>query len=156
MSRDYDSPREIDDPLDPAVANALVERHGFLSWLGVTFETLETGRAVMRLPHDEKLTNWATGVVHGGVTASAIDTCSAFALRTCFPDLAEVSLATTDLDVKYVRPATSDLRIEAEVIRVGDSVGVTRVDVTGESPDGEEKLVAIGATTYRLFTGHEA
>lgn len=142
-----------EEGLDLEAAAAVIEKHGFLSWLGVSLEQLEPGRAVMELPYDEKFTNWVTGTIHGGVTAAVVDTTSAFALRSCFDDPMNVTLATTDLNVKYVRPATSDVRVDAAVIRAGDSVGVTRVDVEGTTADGERKSVAIGATTYRLFTG---
>ncbi|WP_253741584.1 PaaI family thioesterase [Halorientalis sp. IM1011] len=146
-------PMDIDpDAPSAEVAAYVLENHGYLSWLNISVEDLEEGRAVMHLPYQEKLANWVTGTIHGGVTATLIDTCSAFALRTTMDDPMETTLATTDLDVKYVRPATSDIEVEAAVIRSGTSTGVTRVTVTGETDDGEEKIVAIGATTYRLFT----
>lgn len=133
---------------------AFVDGHEFLSWLGVTVEAVERGRIVMAIPHDEKLLNPAPGsesVVHGGVTASLIDTASGFVLRTTFEDPAAARLTTTDLDVSYLRPATGDLRVEAEVVRAGGSMGVTRATVTSEGPDGERREVAVGSTSYRLF-----
>lgn len=147
-----DSPLDLDEPLNVEDASRVIEQHGYLSWLGVTLEELDDGRAVMTLPYREELTNWVTGTIHGGVTATLVDTCSAFALRTQMADPMNTTLATTDLDVKYVRPATDDLYVEAEVIRVGTSTGVTRVTVLSTDPDGETKEVATGATTYRLFT----
>jgi uncharacterized protein (TIGR00369 family) len=142
----------IENPQAVEGASAVIEAHGYLSWLNISLEELADGRAVMHLPYQEKLTNWVTGTIHGGVTATLIDTCSAFALRTRLDDPVETTLATTDLDVKYVRPASSDIHVEAEVIRVGSSTGVTRVTVLGTAPDGESKVVAIGATTYQFFT----
>lgn len=142
---------ENHDEMDLETGRTIVEKHGFLSWLGVTLETLEHGRAILHLPYDEKLTNWVSGTIHGGVTASVIDTSSGFALRTCFDDPLDATLATTDMNVRYLRPATSDLTVEASVVRTGDSMGVTRVDVKGTSPEGDQKPVAIGSTTYRLF-----
>jgi len=147
-----DTPLEFEGELTVEDASAVIEQHGFLSWLNVSLETLADGRAVMTLPYQEKLTNWVTGTIHGGVTATVVDTCSAFALRTCMDDPMNTTLATTDLDVKYVRPATSDIHVEADVIRAGTSTGVTRVTVLGTDEDGTSKEIAIGATTYRLFT----
>lgn len=147
-----DAPIDFEDGLSVEDASVVIEKHGFLSWLNVSLETLEEGRAVMELPYQEKLTNWVTGTIHGGVTATVVDTCSAFALRTCVDDPMNTTLATTDLNVKYVRPATSDLTVEAEVIRAGTSTGVTRVTVLGTDDEGQRKEIAIGATTYRLFT----
>ena len=147
-----DVPVDFEGELGVEDAAAVIEHHGFLSWLNVSLESLEDGRAVMELPYQEKLTNWVTGTIHGGATATVVDTCSAFALRTSLDDPMTTTLATTDLDVKYVRPATSDLTVEAEVIRAGTSTGVTRVTVLGTDEAGTSKEVAIGATTYRLFT----
>lgn len=128
-----------------------VDSHGFLSWLGLSVETVADGRVVFAVPYDEKLANPASdGVVHGGVTASLVDTASGFALRTTFDDPATAQLTTTDLDVSYLRPATGDLQVEAEVIRAGDSMGVTDALVTTDH-DGETKDVAVGRTSYRLM-----
>ncbi len=137
---------------DAEAAQTVLEQHGFLSWLGVEMVTVEEGRAVMRVPHQEKLANWSGGSLHGGVTATVIDSCSAFALRTTFPDPLDPMLVTTDLTVRYVRPATSALTVDAEVVRAGESMGMTHVEVTGTAPSGEEKTVATGGTTYRMFT----
>jgi len=136
---------------DLAAAQAVLEQHDFLSWLGIEFVAVEEGRAVMRVPHQEKLSNWSGGSLHGGVTATVIDSCSAFALRTTFPDPLDPMLVTTDLTVRYVRPATSAITVDAEVVRAGESMGMTHVGVTGTAPSGEEKTVATGGTTYRMF-----
>jgi uncharacterized protein (TIGR00369 family) len=149
------TPVDIADAMDVESVSQIIEHHGYLSWLGIDLRELEEGRAVMHLPYQEKLTNWVTGTIHGGVTATLIDTCSAFALRTVMEDPMSTTLATTDLDVKYVRPATDDLHVEAEVIRSGTSTGVTRVTVLSTDPDGNSKVVAIGATTYRIFSDSE-
>jgi len=137
---------------------AFVDRHGYLSWLGATLETVEPGRLAMSVPYDEKLVNpepEATGAVHGGIAATLVDTASAFALRTTFDDPAGAALTTTELNVSYLRPATGDLFADAEVVRAGGSTGVTRVAVESERPTGERTEVAVGGATYRLFREDE-
>ncbi|MDY7080840.1 MAG: PaaI family thioesterase, partial [Halobacteria archaeon] len=108
---------------------------------------------VVSVPHDTKIANPVENMpIHGGVIATIVDTSSAMALRTTFDDPKKIGgLTTTDLDVSYVRPATDDVYAEAEVVRAGNSVGVTRVTVESTSPDGDKKEVAVGKTTYRLF-----
>jgi uncharacterized protein (TIGR00369 family) len=108
------------------------------------------GRIVLVQPMQEKLTNFS-GNLHGGIIATLVDTASALAIRSTFDDPWEPGLATTDLNLSYVRPASSDARAEAEVVRVGDSLAVTTVEVTGVAPSGERKVVATGGTTYRVF-----
>ncbi|WP_049927858.1 PaaI family thioesterase [Halopiger goleimassiliensis] len=129
---------------------SFVQRHGYLSWLGVEVDHLEDGRAVLVVERDADFENpvGSDGYdpIHGGIVASLVDTASAFALRSTFAQPEAVGLTTTDLNVSYLRPATGDLRAEAEVLRVGGSTGVTDVSVVGA--DGE---AAVGRTTYRLF-----
>ena len=141
-------------PTDAATEmQAFVDRHGYLSWLGVTVEEVERGRLVMSVPFDEKLVNpdpEGTAVVHGGIAATLVDTASGFALRTTFDDPTEAALTTADLNVSYLRPATADLRAEAEVVRAGGSMGVTEVTVESEGSE-----VAVGRASYRLFREEE-
>lgn len=129
-----------------------LREHGLFAWLNLDIETVEEGRVVFTLPFDEKFANVASGTVHGGITATVIDTASGFALRTTFDDPDDAMLTTTDLNVRYVRPAKQALRVEAEVVRSGTTMGVTESTVT-TIHDGEEKVVATGGTTYRLFRG---
>lgn len=136
---------DVDDQLA-----AVLREHGLFEWLDLDVEAVEPGRAVFHLPFDEKFANAASGTVHGGITATVIDTASGFALRSTFDDPGGAMLTTTDLNVRYVRPATGDVRVEAEVVRSGSTVGVTECEVTGVH-DGERKVVATGGTTYRLF-----
>jgi uncharacterized protein (TIGR00369 family) len=137
-----------------AAIQAVIDNHEFLSWLGVEVSEFEEGRAVLSMEHNEKLTNiveGSRGTIHGGVTASLVDTASGFALRTTFADPTAPALTTTDLDVTYLRPARSNLTVEAEVVRAGESMGFTEVTVYGEAPDGEQKAVVTGSASYRLF-----
>lgn len=132
----------------------IIDEHGFFAWLGLEIEEIEHGHVVLSVPYDKKFTNLVPGGeanVHGGVAATLIDSASGFALRSTFEDPKEATLTTTDLNVSYLRPATDDLTVEAEVVRAGGSMGVTDATVSSTAPDGEEKSVAVGRTSYRLF-----
>ena len=61
------------------------------------------------------------------------------------------SMATTNLEVNYLRPVTDTAYAIAEVVRVGGSTAVYRVDVESADPSGERKAVAIGTVTYRVW-----
>ena len=151
-ARDEEGTGGEEGPGDAVPWSDFLDEHGYLAWRGVRIEDAGDGWALMRIPYDEKLLNPGTGgTVHGGVAATLVDTSSAFALRTTFEDPAAAGLATTDLHVNYLRPARDDLVARAEVVRAGGSIGVTDVTVTSTTPDGEEKPVAVGRTTYRLF-----
>jgi len=142
------------DPADVERLTEFIDDHGYLSWLGLTAEYVEEGHVVMRIPFDEKLVNPTPGTqrtIHGGIAATLIDTASGFALRTTFEDPEDAHLATTDLNVTYLRPATGDLYADASVVRAGGSMGYTDVSVESDTPDGDRTEVARGRTSYRLF-----
>lgn len=154
-----DAPGETGD-LPSADADAVerelrgeAESHGLFDLLGVELVSARDGRAVLTLPFYDRFTNLANVSMHGGLTATLVDTASGFALRSVLG--ADARLTTTDLNVRYLRPATNDLRVEAEVVRAGRSMGVTDARVTNEH-EGEEKVVATGGTSYRLFRGESA
>lgn len=133
--------------------DSFIQRHGYLSWLGLTLESYEEGGAILSIPARDELRNpggSAPAPIHGGVLATLVDTSSAFALRTTFDDPEAAGLTTTNLDVSYLRPATGDLRAIADVVRAGRSMGVVDVEIESQTPDGP-KLVVVGRTNYRLF-----
>lgn len=152
-----------DDSLHDGAAEflreAIEEQHGYLAWLGTRVEEAEPGRMVLSVPFDEKLTNpTSPPTIHGGVAATLIDTAGGLAQRLNVEDPISTGVATVNLNVNYLRRATGDLTATAEVIRTGDSVGVSEVDVVSTVPAdadhddaGEERLVATGQPSYRLF-----
>lgn len=128
------------------------EEHGYLSWLGTRVDAIERGRCVLTVPYDEKLTNTTTPpTIHGGVAATLIDTAGGLALRATLEDPLDGGVATVNLNVNYLRRADGDLTATAEVVRAGNSIGVSAVDVASHTPDGETKSVATGQGAYRLF-----
>lgn len=138
-------------PVDATTLQERVRSNEFHNDRNFRVEEAEDGRVVLSMPVRDDLTNFS-GNLHGGVLATLVDTASALAIRNTFEDPWTPGLATTDLTVSYVRPANGEVRAEAEVVRVGDSLAVTTVEVTGVAPDGERKVVATGGTTYRVFT----
>lgn len=135
-----------------------IDDHGFLSWLGVRVESLDPGHLVMRIPYDDVLTNPTVPgrdeegrTVHGGVAATLIDTAGGLAVRSSLSNPVSTGVATIDLNVSYLRPATGDLVATADVVRSGRTVGVARVSVESEVRGHEHDEVAVGRGSYRIF-----
>lgn len=141
-----------DPPATPRDDTQDAGRTAYQEWLGMTVEPAADGVAVARVPFDETLAN-PFGVVGGGVITSMIDVASGAALRAELDRPDEEYLATTDVQVRFLRPATTDLRAEARVAFAGGAHGVTRADVTTD--DAAAETVAIGSTAYRLFRAEE-
>ncbi|MFC7045981.1 PaaI family thioesterase [Halobacteriaceae archaeon GCM10025711] len=133
-----------------------IDDHGFLSWLNASVDEFEPGHVVMSVPYDKKLVNsgpQVDGNVHGGVAATLIDTVGGTAVRSALDEPLTAGVATIDLNVSYLRPAANGLVATGDVVRVGSTVGVAEVTVESTTPDGEQKEVAVGRGSYRIFQG---
>lgn len=117
-------------------------------WLDLRIERDEEGRVVLSTAFEPRKQN-PGGVMHGGVTATLVDVAGGIAIGLS-EDVEGETRATTSLDVEYLRPVTDDAWAVAEILRVGSTNAVSRVDVFSEAPDGTEKLVAAGTVTYQL------
>lgn len=137
---------------DELLSTMVIEKTGFLSWLGLSVESESDGRAVLTLPHRAELTNVGGDVIHGGVIATIIDNAAGSALRTVLETLETATYATTDLNVSYLRPATDDLRAEATVRRHGSSMAVISVVVRTRGDGDDWTDVAVGRGTFFIGT----
>ncbi|RQG91620.1 PaaI family thioesterase [Natrarchaeobius halalkaliphilus] len=146
------------DELAEIIQTSIDDNQEFLSWLGTTVDGVDEGTMTLSIPYDEKLTNTRSNApndrradIHGGVAATLIDTVGGLALRTELEDPLAASIATINLNVNYLRPATGDLVGTATVIRAGSSIGVSEVVVESTTPDGRTREVVTGQGSYRLF-----
>jgi uncharacterized protein (TIGR00369 family) len=119
----------------------------FAEHLGIEVEYAEDGEAVGRLPLEPfHSSNRDSDVAHGGVTYSLADTVGAAAVISKSDSVAP----TVDMWMDYLAPATDDIRAEAEVVRLGSSIGVVRVELYAE--DGNDTHVATAHGTYKTDT----
>src|ERR1700741_2894724 len=114
----------------------------FVSLLGIELESAEPGSAVMSLTLRDELKR-DNGVIHGGATATLIDTCTAFAI---IPLLAEGEHSVTvDLTISYLRPLTTGtVKVSAKILRQGKNIIVLSAEVL----DHEGNLAATALSTY--------
>lgn len=113
-----------------------------------TIAAAERGRAVFTVVPAEWMCN-PLGGVHGGVAATILDSCMGCAVHTTLP--AGVGFATSDLQVRYVRPITTDhgrILAEGTVLNVGRRTAIAEGRLYTE--DGE-RLLAHAMTGLRRF-----
>ena len=90
--------------------------------LGLEVETLDPGRARIRLPLSTRVQNGPRGNMNGGWLANLADMACAFALCTAFDGL--MPFATSDLHYRYLEPAFGEVVAEASVVRLSKSSAV--------------------------------
>lgn len=89
------------------------------------------------------------GSVHGGYTASLLDSCMACAVHSTLE--AGFSYATLEIKINYVRAITSDageMRAEGRVINLGKRVATSE----GRLVDAAGRLYAHGTTTCLILS----
>jgi uncharacterized protein (TIGR00369 family) len=95
--------------------------------LGMRLDEVRRGSGAMSLDYDERLIgNPRTGVVHSGVITALLDTLCGLVVMASVPE--GTPLATLDLRLDYLRPATPGqvIRAQAECYKVTQSVAFVR------------------------------
>lgn len=114
----------------------------YLKLLGIELIELGADVAVLSLAMKDDLRQ-PYGLLHGGATASLIDTAMAFAVVNALP--ADEKATTVDLTVQYLRPHTSGKVVcTAKITRAGKRLLFLSAEVVNEAGN----LVATGLSTY--------
>ncbi len=126
-----------DQKKDPAEVNqnfVTALPHG--KELGMVLHSIGEGDAVMSVPYHERLVgDPATGVLHGGVVTTLLDTCCGAAVMS-HPTRA-LGTATIDLRIDYMRPARpgEPVTAHATCFRATRNVAFVRAVAWDETED---------------------
>ncbi len=136
--------------VDLAVIRQLMdEAIPFNRHLGLLSTSVERGRYAARLPFKPELVgDPLRPALHGGVLSMMADTVGGGAVftRTKVGD----RVATIDLRIDYLRPGRlEELFAEAEVVRLGNRVGVSTIKLFHEGGRDAPVAVAMGVYTIR-------
>ena len=143
--------------VDPALHTTrrfMEETIPYNRFLGVRCLHLVPGECVLEVPwRDELIGDPGRPAVHGGVISMMLDTAGGAAVFSRFDSPAD-RCSTVDLRVDYLRPGPKDaLRCYAQVVRLGNRVAVTRMNLYGASTP--EKIVATGQAVYNIVWGSD-
>lgn len=130
---------------DIASAGTLLEGLPFAKEIGVRLLSAADGEATLSIAYDERLIGDPdTGVIHGGVVTSLMDTCAGVAVMTS--PTRPTSVATLDLRIDYMRPAAPGAAILARARCFRETSLITFVTVTAYHADPEDPIAtATGA-----------
>lgn len=120
---------------------------GIATLLGMSVVEVADGMATFELSPDERMMN-PIGSVHGGITATLLDSCMACAVHSTLP--AGAGYTTAQLNVHYLRalqPGMGPVRAVGTVIHRGR----TQSTAEGKLYDGGGKLLAHGTTTCLIL-----
>ena len=131
-----------------AVANLIWPTYGrtFLEVMGVEFGELQEGNAWLKFEVREDHCRTG-GILHGGATATLLDTLCGMAAATAIP--ATQDLVTAQLNINYVRPAVpgETLTGHGHVEHRGKRTLICRSEV--RRPDGQ--LLAMATATMMIL-----
>lgn len=116
--------------------------------LGMTLEALRPRFATQRLPYQDFLVgDPETGVLHGGVITTLIDSISGLVAMTSQPKI--VGVATLDLRIDYLKPATPgrDLFADAHCYKLTPHFAFVRCVAYHDTP---EDAVALGMAIFAV------
>jgi uncharacterized protein (TIGR00369 family) len=133
--------REITAEQKQMAANAL-KNAPFPKLVGLELVEFEYGEASIKLAMRDELRQ-PYGLLHGGATATLIDTATAFAVIST--QAAGEQSTTVDLTIHYLRPHTSgEIVCTAKIVRAGRRI----TTVSAEVANAEGKLIATALSTY--------
>ena len=129
--------------MTPTRSDPVKQPGPFLEHLDIHFLRADNGKAEVQMTVGDKHLR-SLEMMHGGVTATLLDTCMGMAAHSLAPD--DHYSVTVQLDVKYTRPALpgDKLLVTAEVQHAGKRTAVTRGEIRNPA---NHSLIATGTAT---------
>lgn len=125
-----------------AIARGVLHNNEFAKMIGMKLVGMQPNEATIEIEMRDQLRQ-PHGLLHGGVTATLIDTAMAFAVITVLTR--EEKASTVDLNVYYLRPHTNGkISCTAKIIRAGKRLLTVSAEVINE----QGKLIATALSTY--------
>jgi len=134
-------------------------RMPFNRYLGITVSDLTLDRAIINISSREELQgNYMQKILHGGVISSVIDLSGGIIAQAhAIRQMSDVTvgelfirfskMSTLNMRVDYLRPgAGSSFRCVSKVIRAGNKVAVTQMELFNEN----DELISMGTGSYLI------
>jgi uncharacterized protein (TIGR00369 family) len=134
----------ISETLTTVQLDALLERIykvPIMESLAMTITGLEEGICIATVPRQAKW-DGIYQTFHGGILGTIADSITCFAILTKLG--ADANVATTDFNIRFLRPCHTDVTCTARVIRAGRTLSLAEAEIT----DQHGKIVAIAQVNY--------
>lgn len=124
------------------IAKSVLHNNDFAKMIGMKLIEMKPLEATIEIEMRDQLRQ-PHGLLHGGVTATLIDTAMAFAVITCLTR--DEKASTVDLNVHYLRPhLEGKISCTAKIIKAGKRLLTVSAEVINE----QGKLIATSLATY--------
>lgn len=124
------------------MAKSVLHGNEFAKMIGMKLAEMKPNEATIEIEMRDQLRQ-PHGLLHGGVTATLIDTAMAFAVITVLTR--EEKASTVDLNVHYLRPhLDGKISCTAKIIKAGKRLLTVSAEVANE----QGKLIATSLATY--------
>ena len=133
------------------IAKQFMKAIPFSTELSMSLDMIENGYATISMPYDKRFVgDLSTGVLHGGVVSSLLDSCCGAAVM-CHPSVPAIP-STLDFRIDYMRTATPNHRIaaKAECYHVTRSIAFVRATAYDED-ESRPVATATGAFTVQAL-----
>jgi len=104
----------------------------------------DAGEVELRVPR-QRIYDGVFESFHGGILMTAADSAACFAVLT-LTDVDQI-MTTTDMNIRFLAPCLTDLRVKARVIKRGRLMCPVGVDLSDEAGT----LVAVAQVNYMLL-----
>lgn len=128
--------------------NEMIDHVPHVRALGVRVENIARGEAWLSVPYrDDLVGDIETGVLHGGVITALLDNACGIAVQLSLPERS--AIATLDLRIDYMKPATPklDLNAHTHCYKVTKNIAFVRGAAYHED---EEDPIATCVGTFML------
>ncbi|MFN8229447.1 MAG: PaaI family thioesterase [Bacteroidia bacterium] len=134
---------KINSELESQIKEKLIKIPAFKT-LGVIIESIFEKECVAIVPHN-KAYDGIFNSYHGGMLMTAADTIAAVAVMSVTG--VNHTFATTDMNIRFLAPCLTDVRVKAKVIKPGKLICPVAVDLY----DMNDKLVAVAQVSYVIL-----
>jgi uncharacterized protein (TIGR00369 family) len=120
--------------------------------IGMSVHDTTNSRLTVKVPYAAHLVGDPdTGVIHGGVITAALDNASGWAVRISKDWQDDLSMATLDIRIDYMKPATPhiDLFVTAECYKQTQTIAFVRAVAYHDS---EDDPVATSVASFMMGT----
>ena len=121
--------------------DARIQSIPIVETLGMKINKLEKGHCEATVPRHKRW-DGIYETFHGGMLGTIADTVTCWSILTEIG--ADAYVATTDFNIRFLRPCHTDVVCKAHVVRIGRTMCLARADLY----DTNGKLVAVSQVNY--------